>query len=139
MNIQISVIIWTVICFVLLMLILRNLLFMPVLKVMDKRRERIEKATLKNAEEQRLIKEHEEGMALKKAELAEQHQAQVRAQIEQIQSDSKRAVMAANKERLCKVEDYREASQNQYEEIVLELKPSVAALAAAFADKIVSE
>mgnify|MGYP002517687712 CR=1 FL=1 len=36
MNIQISVIIWTVICFVALMLILRNLLFKPLLDVMDK-------------------------------------------------------------------------------------------------------
>jgi large subunit ribosomal protein L22 len=44
MTIQISITVWTVICFILLMLILHNWLFKPVLQMMDRRRERIEKA-----------------------------------------------------------------------------------------------
>lgn len=42
MSIQISVTIWTVICFVLMMLILDRLLFRPMLSFMDRRREKIE-------------------------------------------------------------------------------------------------
>ena len=55
MTIQLSVTVWTVICFCLLMLILHNLLFKPVLKVMDDRRERIEKARLKKEEQKKLL------------------------------------------------------------------------------------
>ena len=44
MNIQPSVIVWTVICFLLLMVILKNLLFTPVLKMIDSRREKVEGA-----------------------------------------------------------------------------------------------
>ena len=44
MNIQPSVIVWTVICFLLLTVILKNLLFTPVLKMLDSRKEKIEKA-----------------------------------------------------------------------------------------------
>ena len=49
MNIQVSVVLWTIICFVLLMLILHNLLFKPVLKVLDARREKIVNAAAKKA------------------------------------------------------------------------------------------
>ena len=47
MNIQPSVIIWTVICFLLLMVILKNLLFKPVLTILDKRKEKIASAEQK--------------------------------------------------------------------------------------------
>ena len=41
MNIQISVILWTVICFLCLMFILQKLLFAPMLKCMDAREKRV--------------------------------------------------------------------------------------------------
>ena len=53
MTIQLSVSIWTIICFLLLMLILRNLLFQPILEVMDARKMRIEKAAQKKAENEK--------------------------------------------------------------------------------------
>ena len=68
MTIQISVVIWTIICFVLLMLILNNLLFKPVLDIMDKRREKIAAAKAKKAERESLIAENERLVAEKKAE-----------------------------------------------------------------------
>ena len=40
MNIQPSIIVWTVICFLVLTVILKNLLFEPVLKVIDSRHEK---------------------------------------------------------------------------------------------------
>ena len=43
MTIQLSISVWTVICYVLLMIILDKLLFKPVLKVMDERKERIKR------------------------------------------------------------------------------------------------
>mgnify|MGYP006792727877 CR=1 FL=1 len=44
MNFQPSVMVWTVICFLLLTVILKNLLFTPILKIMDSRREKTEVA-----------------------------------------------------------------------------------------------
>ena len=58
MTIQLSVTIWTIICFVLLMLILHFLLFKPVLKVMDDRRMHIQKAAQRKAENERLESEY---------------------------------------------------------------------------------
>lgn len=49
-NVQPSLIIWTVICFGLFMLVLDRLLFRPLLKLMDERRERTEGARLRLAE-----------------------------------------------------------------------------------------
>ena len=59
MTIQLSVSIWTIICFLLLMLILRNLLFQPILEVMDARKMRIEKAAQKKAENEKRKNEYE--------------------------------------------------------------------------------
>ena len=58
MTVQISITLWTIICFVLLMIILHNLLFKPVLRVMDARREKIENAAAKKAEWERTEQEH---------------------------------------------------------------------------------
>ena len=53
MNIQVSVMVWTVICFLLLVLILKKLLFDPMLRMMDARGERIEAAKQRHEEKLR--------------------------------------------------------------------------------------
>lgn len=50
MTVQISVVIWTVINFLLLMLILNQLLFKPMLRFMDARKEKIDSAKNELAE-----------------------------------------------------------------------------------------
>ncbi len=55
MTIQLSVLIWTVICFCVFMLVLDRLLFRPLLRFMDRRREKMECADL--LEKQRLRRE----------------------------------------------------------------------------------
>ena len=77
MSIQISVIIWTVICFLLLMLILKNWLFKPVLEVMEKRRNRIEKANEKKLEAQRLTVEHEKALEEQKSAFLKEQKIKV--------------------------------------------------------------
>ena len=73
MEIQISVIIWTIICFGVLMVILRNLLFKPLFKVMDQRSERLKKARKKKAEIEELVREHEEKIVAQKEQYLEIH------------------------------------------------------------------
>ena len=61
MTIQASVVIWTVICFLLLVLILDRLLFRPVLELVDRRRECVRNAEKKKAEYDRVAEEYAEG------------------------------------------------------------------------------
>ena len=71
MNIQPSIMVWTVICFLLLMVVLKNFLFTPVLKVMDDRRERINSAKEKKENIEKLIQENEEQLEKQKVLTAE--------------------------------------------------------------------
>lgn len=139
MSIQISVVIWTVICFLLLMVILRNLLFKPVLEVMDKRRERVEKAREKQAEIQKLSLEIEKKHAEAEMLFEKEQKEQADAQIEQIQADSKHQVEEAHKERMAKVEKYREDCLDEYSKIARYGKEATKPIAVSFADRIIDK
>jgi F-type H+-transporting ATPase subunit b len=73
MTIQPSVSVWTVICFVVLMLVLDRLLFRPLLDFMDKRREKIDGArsrrqtALQEREEEQRRRDEEHDAAKKQA------------------------------------------------------------------------
>ena len=58
MNIQPSVMVWTVICFLILTVILKKLLFTPVLEIIDSRREKIKAAAKKKEDIEKLVLEH---------------------------------------------------------------------------------
>ncbi len=77
-NIQISVILWTVICFLLLMLILKNLLFKPLLACMDRRKQRIADAENK----QRSDREREQEAASIMDEALREHNSQAKTDAE---------------------------------------------------------
>ena len=82
MTIQISVLIWTIICFLVFVLILDFLLFKPVLKLLDSRRERIQKAAAKKAEYERLSGEQEALLEERRAALAQSRQKQMKAEMQ---------------------------------------------------------
>ena len=80
MEIQLSLILWTVICFALLMLVLQKLLFQPMLRMMDKRRLKIAEAhvraeQLKQAREEQAAR-LEEARAQRRQEAERQHETQ---------------------------------------------------------------
>ena len=62
MTVQLPVLLWTVICFGALILILQNLLFRPILSLLDRRADRIAKAAAKEAEDRRAREEAEEAL-----------------------------------------------------------------------------
>lgn len=139
MSIQISVIIWTVICFLLLMLILHNWLFKPVLEVMEKRRSRIEKAKEKQLEAQRISAEHEQKMAEQKIAFEKEQKSLAAAEIEKIQADSKKSVEAARVSRLNTYEVYREECTKEYSRILATAETSTKQIAEIFADRIINQ
>ena len=139
MSIQISVIIWTVICFLLLMLILHNWLFKPVLEVMEKRHNRIEKAKEKQLEIQRLSAEHESMLAEQKKTFLKEQKAKADMEIERIQADSKKSVDSARTVRLNTYETYREECAKEYSRILSNAEKSTEQIAEIFADRLISQ
>ncbi len=137
MSIQISVTIWTVICFILLMLILNNLLFKPVLEIMDKRREKIAAAKEKKTERERLIAENDRLVAEKKAEYEANEKKLIKERVEKVQSDRKKAVEAAKEVRLHKLDETRKNTEAEEKEILSKLSSHAEELAVMLADRIV--
>ena len=137
MTIQISVTIWTVICFILAMLILNNLLFKPILEIMDKRREKIAMAKGKKAERESLIAENERLLAEKKAEQEANGKKLIKERVEKIASDRKKAIEAAKEVRLKKLDETRERTEAEEKEILAKLSSHSEELAVMLADRIV--
>jgi F-type H+-transporting ATPase subunit b len=138
MNIQISVIIWTVICFVALMIILRNLLFKPLLGVMDKRSERLENARNKKAQIEAAKREHEEKQAVQQAQYLENQKREIAQKLTAIQEESKEAVIEAKKKRITDVEAFRVATIEECEKAVNDVSDNAKSIAEAFARQVIA-
>lgn len=139
MNIQPSVIIWTVICFTLLMLILRNGVFKPVLKVLDQRREKLNAARAKKAEYQRRREELAADAETAKAKSAEEMREKFNAAVEEMQSEEKAKAKAAQRKCLDDLGRYREELGSDYEKILKEAGPQMKEVAGILAQKIAGE
>ena len=139
MTIQLSVTVWTVICFCLLMLILHHLLFKPVLSVMDARRERIQRAAVKKADIARQEKENEALLQEKETRFYDAQQKRVLSEIEEIRSESRKTVEAAREELLHGMDSFREKTEAERGEILETLSAHTKDLAEAFARSVIGE
>ena len=137
MTIHLSVSIWTIICFLLLMLILRNLLFQPILEVMDARKMRIEKAAQKKAENEKRKNEYEAMLVEKEKVFYEEQKKQIKEEIEVIRLNTKKELKEAKEERLRLVDAYRVKAKEEQEEILHFLNVHSGELAEVFANSII--
>lgn len=138
MNIQISVVIWTVICFALLMVILRNLLFKPLLKVMDERNVRLENARKKKSEIDEAIREQEEKLCQQQTDYLEKQKKEISERLASIQAESKNAVIEARRKSLSDVKAYRKSMDAEREKTVSDVSANAKSIAEAFARQIIS-
>ena len=138
MSIQISVIIWTVICFLLLMLILKNWLFKPVLEIMEKRQTRIQQAKEKQLEAQRLTVEYENKVQEQKLAFEKEKKAKTNMEIEKIQADSKKSVEAARTMRLSTYQTYCEECAKEYASILATAEKSTEQIAEIFTERLIN-
>lgn len=138
MSIQISVIVWTVICFLLLMLILKNWLFKPVLEVMEKRQVRIQQAKDKQLEIQCLIAKHKKMLEDQKLAFEKEQKIKVNEEIESIQLHSKQRVEAAKATRLSSYETYREECAKEYSRILSTAEKSTEQIAEIFTERLIN-
>lgn len=137
MTIQISVSIWTIICFLLLMVILHFLLFKPILKVMDERKARIENAAKKKAENERLENEYASMVVEEEKAFQEAQRKRINDEVENIRLNTKKAIDAARDERLQQVDAYRKQAKEEHEAILEYLNVHTEELAATFAKSII--
>ena len=138
MNIQISVVIWTVICFALLMVVLRNLLFKPLLKVMDERSVRLENARKKKSEIDEAIREQEEKLCQQQTDYLEKQKKEISERLASIQAESKNAVIEARRKSLSVVKAYRKSMDAEREKTVSDVSANAKSIAEAFARQIIS-
>ncbi len=138
MNIQPSVMVWTVICFLILMVILKNLLFTPVLKMLDSRREKIQAAAQKKEDIEKLVLEHKNQAEKEKVLAEEKARKETKQKLEQLQLQSKKEIEAAQRQCLSDVQKYKEGIVDEHDKIVYSVAPKMETAAALFAKNIIS-
>lgn len=138
MNIQPSVIIWTVICFLLLMLILDRLLFRPVTGVLEERKRRLSEARLKTAEAKRVKEEQRAEAERLRLEQSREKRALIQSTLEEIQANEKILLKDAHNECLMRIDVYREQREKELEEILSAVSPKMEKVAELFAERIAS-
>ncbi|MBR3815172.1 MAG: ATP synthase F0 subunit B [Clostridia bacterium] len=138
MSIQPSVVVWTVICFLLLMVILKNLLFTPVLKMLDNRKNKVEAADKKLKKIADIEAENERILAEEKIRAEAQSIAEAKEKVQQIQLKGKKEIENAQRKCLSDIEKYRNDIVGEYDKIVYSVAPKMETAAAIFAKNIIS-
>lgn len=136
MSIQISVTIWTIICFGILMLVLNKLLFRPMLAFMDARREKTERARREReertaeraAEEERILRENAE-----RVRLAGEKSAQ---RAETLRQEAHRAAAQQRLEYAKALEDERAALKQSVKDAPVRLAERTEKISSVFAGKL---
>lgn len=138
MNIQLSVLLWTIICFCLLMLILNKLLFKPLLSVMDARQEKIDRAREKKEFHARLYAQAEKDMEAQRTQQEQQWAADSAQEIAAARQSAEAQLEEAQKKSEQELEAYRERLIAESAELKLKLDAGMEVLASTFADRLVS-
>ena len=135
-SIQPSVTIWTILCFVALMLILDRLLFRPLLSFMDKRREKIDgakqaKADALSAREEELRQREEDRIAAEKRAMTEANAA-----LEEVRRENAARLTEKKAQNDASLAALREELDAESAAILAALDPRVETMARSFADRL---
>lgn len=134
MTIQISVLIWTIICFFLLMLILNRLLFRPLLNIMDRRKEKTA-AAQKEKEAAQLARENEiQALKDERQSLIDAANAPELLQAARQESTALLEKKQAEYDEL--LEQKKQALKSESEALFRALEPKMNELSAAVADRL---
>ena len=139
MTIQLSVTVWTVICFLLLMFILNNLLFRPILKLLDQRKQRIDLAAQKKQDILRINAEHTAFLNEKEKEFLDSEALRLKAKIAEVRENSIKNIEKAKKQRLQDLQDCQNWCETQHNEILETLSVHTLDIARLFADSLIEE
>jgi F0F1-type ATP synthase membrane subunit b/b' len=121
------------------MVILKNLLFTPVLKMLDSRKEKVEAADKKLRDIESIKTENEKRIAAEKIRAEAESIAKAKENIQQIQSQGKKEIENAQRKCLSDIEEYRQGIRGEYDKIVYSVAPKMETAAAIFAKNIISD
>lgn len=138
MTIQLPIVLWTFICFLLMMLVLDKLLFKPVLQLLDSRKEKIAAANKKKELEQQLIEEHNEKVALAKKQAELKKENYIRNELEAIRLQNKNDIENAKAARLESAALYKDSTEKEKQAVIDYFNENKDEITKAFADRIIS-
>ena len=136
MSIQISVTIWTVLCFVALMLVLDRLLFRPLLTFMDQRQRKIDDA---RAAKENALRQREEELRLRQEERLSEEKQVLRESseaLDRIERDYDRRIAEKKADNERRLAELRTALAGESRQILGELESQTDSLADAFIERI---
>lgn len=138
MTLQPSLIIWTVICFCVLMFILDKLLFKPLLAFMDARKEKVAKARERAEEIMRERSERSAALqAVREAELLAESEKRSK-EIEQFKAFAENELKNTESENRAKLEALSEQIGTSDNETYEAIASSMDKMAEAFAERLLS-
>lgn len=138
MNIQVSVLIWTIICFCLLMLILNKLLFTPILAVMDQRQERIRRGREKQSADAEAYAAAQTAMEQAREDIRKQQAQAMARTVDEAQARADAQVAEARAAGTREVEAYRQQLMAERQALKTKLDARLDSLAATFANRLAS-
>ncbi len=138
MTIQPSVLVWTVICFCLMMLILNNLLFKPMLAFMDKRKEKIDAAHERKAEIEKAQRDYEVNLETRREQFLLNEAKRAEEAVKSAMKKAEERERAAECEKDKRIELAKTDVEIEKSELSEKLDKSVDELAQAFVTRIVS-
>lgn len=138
MTIQLSVFLWSIICFCLMMLILNKLLFGPMLRFMDARQERIDRAREKKKADEAALTAAEASCQQALEDARQQQLGLNAAAAEQKRLQGRNDLEEAKRRQDKELEAYAAQLEQESQELKTKLDAGVGALAQAFADRLVS-
>lgn len=136
MNIQLPIILWTIICFLILMAVLRNLLFKPVLKLLDDRKKKLQDAENKLKEENALFEEHKKRLAIIEEDAKIQRDNYIKSELEIIRVKTKDEIEKAKADRLKNTEEYKLQTEDEKKKVIEVYNKSSEEIVKAFADRL---
>ena len=138
MTIQPSVLIWTIICFCLMMVILNKLLFKPLLSLMDARNDRITRARARKQEFETARQKALEAHSKAESEFRQEKAREAAEAVASLQETQERILAAQQARQEQALAAYDQELASEFEALNTELDRGRESLAQAFAHRLVS-
>ncbi|RMG97689.1 MAG: ATP synthase F0 subunit B [Chloroflexi bacterium] len=139
LGINVGYLVMQILLFIILLLVMRNYAYEPILKVMEERKARIAKG-LEDARQASIARDNADAEAKKILDAARAEAAKIRSDATVQAEQSANAILAkANEEAKAIVDAAREEAEAERNRILADLRGEVAAIAIAAANKLVGE
>lgn len=138
MTIQLPVVLWTVICFLLMTVILKNLLFKPVLELLDSRKTKSAAAREKQALIEQMEHEHSEKLSEIERENQKRREQSIKKELEEIRAQNKNDIENAKAARLASAEEYKAKTDTEKQAVISSFNEKSDEIVRAFAERLIS-